>query len=384
MSDLKRYLIIVPGYPSNEHRYNNVFVHSRVKAYIQEGIQVDVFSVDKPSSNTTYDGIDVTVGSLTQLKERLLTNRYTKILVHFALSKIMKTILSSVPKTELIVWIHGYEALHWKRRAGFFEPKTWHRLIGYMLVNHMQLSYLHKLIQSQPQNITFVFVSEWMRDVFISDTKSKGRLIKEVIIPNSIDTESFKFIPKSVDQRLQILSIRPYSSKKYANDLSIDTVLELSKRDFFNQLHFTFYGDGRLFKTLTDKIKHFDNVEIHQQFLSHPQIYELHQKNGVMLIPTRQDSQGVSMGEAMSSGLVPIASQNTAIPEFLDKDCGFLTNSVKEMADAIETLVINPDIFIKMSQNAAQRVRLQCAHEVVIQKEIDLISDRVIIKAKSV
>ncbi len=383
MTPQNRYLVIVPGYPSDKHRYNNAFVHSRVKAYKQEGILVDVFSVDQLGSSYEFDGVNVTVGSLKQLKEQLMSQQYTKLLVHFALSKIMKIILETNPNAQMIIWVHGYEALHWKRRIGFFELKTWHRMIGYVLINHRQLSYLNKLIKSSPQNITLVFVSKWMRDVFISDTRSTGRLIKGVIIPNSIDTENFVYIPKSADQRLQVLSIRPYSSKKYANDLSIDTVLELSKRPHFNQYHFTFYGDGRLFKSLTDKIKHFDNVEIHRQFLSHPQIIQLHQKNGIMLIPTRQDSQGVSMGEAMSSGLVPIASNNTAIPEFLDSSSGFLTNNSKEMADAIESLAQDPELFLRMSQAAAQRVRVQCAQDVVIQQEIDLIRDRFVIESRT-
>ena len=77
MNPQNRYLVIVPGYPSIKHRYNNAFVHSRVKAYKQEGIQVDVFSVDQLGSSYEFDGIKVTVGSLKHLKEQLLSQQYT-------------------------------------------------------------------------------------------------------------------------------------------------------------------------------------------------------------------------------------------------------------------------------------------------------------------
>ena len=50
----------------------------------------------------------------------------------------------------------------------------------------------------------------------------------------------------------------------------------------------------------------------------------MHKKNGIFMVPTRLDSQGVSRDEAMSSGLVPITNNVAAIPEFVDDTCGML------------------------------------------------------------
>ena len=87
------------------------------------------------------------------------------------------------------------------------------------------------------------------------------------------------------------------------------------------------------------------------------------------------DTQGVSRGEAMSSGLVPIASNCTAIPEFVDEKCGILIppESYVELADAIEKLYNDPDLFMKLSEGAAKRVRSQCSKEHTIDKELKLI-----------
>jgi len=369
-----RYLVVVPGYPSDTDRYNNVFVHNRVQSYIASGLDVEVFNVGKISQIGEFEGVNVQYGKLDELKQVLKTKQFDKILIHFALRSILKVITRTAPTTPLLIWIHGYEALNWKRRVEFFELKTWYRLLGYIYVNHFQLAYLKQFIRHGSSPVHFVFVSQWMRDIFIEDTHTEASAFSWSIIPNGIDTDAFVAIPKTAQQRFKILSIRPYSSRKYANDLSIEAVLKLSKTPLFDQLSFAFYGRGKLFKGLTDQIRHFKNVEIHEQFLTHSEIIHLHQQYGIMLIPTRQDSQGVSMGEAMSSGLVPIASNNTAIPEFLDHDCGYLTNNVEEIVSAIQELALDQNKFLSMSVDAAKRVRSQCSTKMVLDQELKLIT----------
>ena len=84
------------------------------------------------------------------------------------------------------------------------------------------------------------------------------------------------------------------------------------------------------------------------------------------------DSQGCSMCEAMSSGLVPITTNITAIPEFVDSKCGFLCESENyvEMADSIEKLYNDPELFQKMSLNSSNRIRKQLNLENLIKKEL--------------
>ena len=138
-------------------------------------------------------------------------------------------------------------------------------------------------------------------------------------------------------------------------------------------------GDGPLFDELIKPIKHFTNVKYQKTFLQHRQIAKIHKNYGIFLIPTRMDSQGVSRDEAMASGLVPITNNVAAIPEFVDSECGILVEpeNTKLLADAIEFLYKNPDEFMRLSRNAAQRVRKQCDFCQTIGKEIDLIVNNV-------
>ena len=78
----------------------------------------------------------------------------------------------------------------------------------------------------------------------------------------------------------------------------------------------------------------------------------------------------------MSSGLVVITNNVAAIPEFVDDECGILVpgEDYMAMADAIEKLYNEPDYFLKLSENAAKRVRSQTSKEFTICKEEKLIN----------
>ena len=369
-----KYLVVSPGYPSEDNKYNNAFVHSRVKKYQESGIAVDVFSYSKKSSHYNYENVDVIEGNKDNLINMLKRNKYHKILIHFGFWYIVKPIIKTVPNIPLIIWVHGTEGLGWYRRFFAFNLKKPYRFLGYILINTRQMIFVHNFIRNKNIDKTFVFVSNWMKNIYEKDSLSKNKIDKYQIIPNVIDKDNYKYLEKKENDRLNILSIRTYQSKKYANDLSVKAILELSKEPFFKNLKFTFYGDGRLFDETLKPIKNMKNVTIYRKFLNAKEISEAHAKNGLMLIPTRQDAQGVSMCEAMSSGLVPITSNNTAIPEYVNSSCGYLTNNYHEIALAIKTLYNNPKLFVKMSKKASEFIQKKCAPKIVIQKEVDLIT----------
>ncbi|EYE89506.1 hypothetical protein Q428_02550 [Fervidicella metallireducens AeB] len=196
------------------------------------------------------------------------------------------------------------------------------------------------------------------------------------IIPNAVNTDMFKYLEKDEEKRKKILSIRPYSSKKYANDISIKAILELREKSFFNQMEFALYGKGKYFKKLTKELEGLENVKIYNKFLSQREISQIHKNYGIFLCPTRQDAQGVSMCEAMSSGLVPISSNNTAIPEFVkNKETGILTENYKEIAGALEYLYKNPEEFKKISKSASEWIKEICSHEKIILRELKIMEE---------
>ena len=152
----------------------------------------------------------------------------------------------------------------------------------------------------------------------------------------------------------------------------------LSKKPWFNQLTFTLIGRGEMFSEITKPLSKFSNVKLKETFLRQDEIAEYYKKNGIVLIPTRGDTQGVSRDEAMSCGLVPITNAVAAIPEFVDENCGILApaDDAQAIADGIERLYNDPELFLQMSKNAAARVRSQTSKEYTIYKELYIICGR--------
>ncbi|EAI0282224.1 FkbM family methyltransferase [Campylobacter lari] len=370
-------LVLTKQYPSYDDLYKYGFLHSRIKAYKEKGVLVDVFRL----SNTQryecreFEDIDVMTASNDVLEETLVSGQYDHVLVHFLDKNMWNVLEKFVDKIKITVWIHGAEIQIWQRREFEFERYSEIEIQRQKKLSDQRVKFWTKIFNANYKNMHFTFVSEYFKNESLSDLRVALKSSQYTIIHNPIDTSMFNYLPKSPNDRKKILSIRPFTSRKYANDLSIEAILELSKREFFKDLEFFIAGDGVLFDELINKLNSFKNIIIHRGFLTQKEISNLHKQYGIFLNPTRMDAQGVSRDEAMSSGLVPITNNIAAIPEFVDSECGILVEpeNAKALADAIEFLYKNPDEFMKLSANAAKRVRQQCDKDMIVSKELDII-----------
>lgn len=375
-----RYLLVSNSYPDEGALYRSNFIHARVKAYQAAGKDVEVFLVGPTARfrGYTHDGVEVTVGDVADYTSHLQRNRFTKILVHFAHQYMLDPILTVCPEVPVIVWVHGFESEAWHRRwfnliddAGALRSTLERRETHFK----PQLEFMRWLFTTEQLDVTVVQVSRWFKE-HISETDVGARARKSVVIPNVIDTSRFSYREKSPQERLQLLSIRPYSSHKYANDLTVDSILELSRRPFFNELQFELYGDGYLRERTVAPLKDMPNVRLFKHFLTQPQITDLHARHGVFLAPTRFDAQGVSTCEAMSSGLVPISTRIAAVPEYVQHDVSGLLaapESSSDIADLVEEMYHDPDRFQRLSATASQAIREQCGPHATTDKELELI-----------
>lgn len=373
-----KYLLITNMYPKEGDLYRNAFIHSRIRSYIkyQSNIDITVFVLNDniQYNQYTFETINVIEGNNETLLSTIKNLKPKKLLIHFLNTNMMEVIRKINFNIPTLIWVHGTEALGWYRRL-FYLERGIKRFSKYVVKNIIQMYNFKKFIrESNDRNVTYIFVSNWMKNILESDTLSTIKKYK--IIPNSVDNSIFEYKPKNLEDRKKILLIRSFETKKYANDLAIKAILMLSKRPFFEELEFTIYGEGKHFTKLISRVKHFNNVKCYNKFLKHNEIAEVHKEHGVFLCPTRQDSQGVSMCEAMSSGLVPITSNNTAIPEFVvNKKSGLLTNNVHGIAKAIEYLYYNPQEYISISRNASVEIQKKCNPNSVINKELQLINE---------
>lgn len=368
-----KFVILTNGYPSENDLYRNGFIHRRLIEYIKkQDHQFEVFVLNTSVTEKItymYDGINVVSGNKELLEEYLVLNQPDRLLLHFINEHMIEIIEKINYKNKIFIWIHGVEGLAWYRRLFNFKNKDFYK---YIINNTIHRNKFKQFIKRHNSKLHFIFVSKWMERIFKKDIYSKE--IRSSIIPNIIDGNLFEYKPKAVELRKNILLIRPFSSKKYANDIAIDAINILSKESFFNELNFTIIGKGIYFDSLTDSLKQYNNVQLINNFLSQSDIALKHQQNGIFLCPTRQDAQGVSMCEAMSSGLVPITSNSTAIPEFVnDGVSGYLTNNADEIAEKIKQLFKDPKVFSEMSKNASHEINMKCGLDETILKELELI-----------
>ena len=371
----KEHLLVTNHYPSYYDLYRNGFVHSRVLSYQEKNAEVEVFKLRK-NENVSYDefeGVDITVGSNNALEKMIENNNFKTILVHFLDQNIWDTLSKYVHDHKIIVWVHGAEIQSWHRRAFNYSNES--QALEAKNSYYARASFWRNIINDIPDNLHFIFVSEYFVDEIMKDLNVVIPSNHYEVIANPIDTDKFIYRKKDIELRKKILSIRPYASKTYANDLTVKAILELSKEEFFENLEFRIIGDGVLFEETLEPLRNFKNVIIEQKFLSQDEIAAMHKDYGIFLCPSRMDTQGVSRDEAMSSGLVPITNAVGAIPEFLIDFKDLLTpaEDYLGLAKIIKDLYYNPNYFSELSEKVSKSIETR-KKELIVMNELKIIN----------
>lgn len=370
-----QHLVVTNHYPAYEDLYRNGFVHSRVMAYQEQNLNVDIFRMRKNQavSYHEFQNVDVVTGCQTTLAKMLESGQYKSVLVHFLDPEMWEVIKRFTHRVKVVVWVHGAEVQPWWRREYNYSDE--HQLALAKAESEKRMAFWRETLSNMPANLKLVFVSRYFAEEVMEDVGFRIPEDRYEIIHNPIDTETFSYQAKPEAQRMKLLSIRPYASAKYANDLSVKAIELLAKKPYFHDLEFRMIGDGVLFDETLAPLRKFSNVTIERGFLKHQEIAALHKKYGLFLCPTRMDAQGVSRDEAMASGLVAVTNAVTAIPEFVDDECGILApgDDAQAMADGIARVIESPELFCKMSAAARARVEKQTAKHSIINREIELI-----------
>ncbi|MGN6415930.1 MAG: glycosyltransferase family 4 protein [Pseudobacter sp.] len=369
-------LVLDTDYPSPSNLYGDVFVHTRVKEYIRQGAEVQVVSFFREQPDYNYEGVSVKHAPLLKdVFNQFETFSPDIVYLHFyhrGLEEFIKKI--NIP---VVIWVHGYEALGWYRRLFNYKPLDLLKSLRHLVrANFRQMVGFRKMVNYSNQNkrVHFIFVSEWMKSICETDAFF-AKVKNYTVIPNPINASLFNYREKNEDARKKILLIRSFNSRKYANDIAVDALMALSGKPFFKELDIALYGKGKDFDSLTAPLKQFPNVKLNNVFLPNAEIPEVHKEYGVFLCPTRQDAQGVSMCEAMSSGLVPVTTDCTAIPEFVqNRHNGLLTNSANEVARSLELLYQQPALYRQLSHTASSSIREKCGIDQVVTQELNLIN----------
>lgn len=369
-----RHLVVSTSYPATDNIYASGFLHSRVKGYVDAGVEVDVlvFGRGNQAWVRRHDGVDVLTGYVAELTALLVAGQYDSVSVHFLHPHMWGVIANFLDRHRFFFFVHGHGARSWSRG---FDPAAGMEVAGQQKAqSDLWRDLWHAVLRHRRQVAGFVFVSDWMRQCTEDDMMVIFPPDKVHVIHNPVDTDFFISQPRSAEHAQRVLIIRNFDKYVYATDIAIRCMEELRRRRIWSKLHFTIHGEGRNLDHLRELFGAEPNVQIREGYLTHHQIRAVHRDHGLMLIPTRLDSQGVSRDEAMASGLVPVTNNVCAIPEFVDETCAILAPAEDHhaLADGIEEMAANPRRFLRMSTTAAARVRAQSSRSKTLQQEMTL------------
>ena len=374
-------VIVCNAYPGGEKRYGGEFIRTRAEAYARSGNTVHVLELSvlnrkaalDPSASGAVKVIRFPAAHVDQAIA-LLAKGEAKLAVHSPAPKLQETLQKHVANERLVYWFHGFEVRDYRRLSFNYTTEEMAPLRDGLDEHNVQRMEAARAC-FQNEKIAKVFVSNYIRT--IAERDAGAGVSNAHIIPNFIDCDRFAWRQKTEEHASRFLLIRSFSRRNYANDIAIEAVKLLSGREGFDALRFTIRGFGEYFAPLARRLEGLPNVDMVEEYLNPDQMAALHQDHGVFLCPSRFDTQGVTMGEAMASGLVCITNRVTAIPEYIDEKCGVLVreDDPAAYADAIWRIKENPDMVAPMSKAAGERVRAQCGIDQTVSKEIALMRE---------
>ena len=351
-------VVLSSRYPTEQQPYSHMFVHTRNKEYISKGHLVTVLVPSTEQHCYEIDGVKVVKGSVKTFTKFLDT--CDGVMIHLLMHRFSADtdggfLYDYIQHHNIptLFFIHGVECQKiWRSRRDDIKlssPRSIARFIyrDFYLIKKMQKTLLGFCADNA--KAAFVTPSHWMsQESMVStgiDTDNKTS-----IIPNGIDTTKFTFTCHWQD-RHKVVSLRPlYEKGKYAVDLLIDAACKTQNKE----LSFHLYGDGPDKELIQQQVSSLTNFQLNVGFLKPEQISDMHQGYGVYAGVTRMDAQGVSMCEAMASGLPVVSFDTCAIPEFIKhNETGLLAKSynVQMYCDLLNDLVNDKNLYTRLAED---------------------------------
>jgi len=325
---MMKVLVIAVNYPDLNGGVSLMYIHTRNKYYVEHGIDVDVISV-AAKEHYTIDGVNVI--PLTEYEKHpvgyeLLILHAAEMSPHFDFIRKYGDLFK-----KLLFFHHGHESLSVNR----VYPKPYpylakHHIAAYI---HQELHDIKKLsnwrrtlplIQDKSYHI---FVSRWMKDEFLKNTKVPERVIDGHyhIIYNCVGEEFEQTqydleYPKEYD----FVTIRGnIDGSKYC----VDVVNKLAWDN--PDKKFLLVGKGGYF----DHYEKAPNIDWHNGTMNHDDIVLSIQKSCFALMPTRTDSQGLMACEMAAMGIPLITSDIPVCHEIFDNcdNVSFIDNSAPSL-----------------------------------------------------
>jgi glycosyltransferase involved in cell wall biosynthesis len=219
--------------------------------------------------------------------------------------------------------------------------------------------------KSLNKSTAIVFPSKWVLDISKRHTRMTNP--HSFVIPNPIDTELFKTSTKySLSERKRGLSARSLEWV-YGLDIAIKAFSNLKEANL------TILGKGELEDYLGKLSQQYNsNVRFITRMIDHGAMADFMNDFGFFIAPSRIESQGVAMCEAMACGMPVVATRAGGIPEFVQDGFNGLLVPIGDylsLRRAINLLLSKSSLYETFSQNAARFVSDNLSYKKIYQMD---------------
>lgn len=329
--------IITSRYPSTKLPYNHMFVHARCVEMQDQGISVEVYVPSKTPKQYYFEKVSVqrlpADAIISKIKGVDAVYLHLLNLTPFIAVDgwpIYRHILkNNIP---FALYVHGSEVQKYTSRFYEFNYRPTD-LLKWLKKDFWAIPKMRKFVKQtlNRDNAKYIFPSLWMKE---EAERNLGIKLKDSeIIPNGIDTGFFEFHNQFANSK-KIVTIRSLSSKVYDIEKTIRILTYLPK-----EYTLDIYGTGiylKQYQKSIDKKGLGNRVKIIPRFVDKTAMKALFRNYGIFVSTTKMDSQGITMLEAMASGLLVASTDNSSKREFItDPETGILGNEPKDIAQKI-------------------------------------------------
>ncbi|MFZ4785624.1 MAG: glycosyltransferase [Flavobacteriales bacterium] len=183
--------------------------------------------------------------------------------------------------------------------------------------------------------------------------------------PFGVDTSRFIFSPKTSTDTIHLGTMKSLETI-YGIDLVIHAIKWLSSQSVLPSFHLHIYGDGSKMSEYQALAASMDlNTFITFHGRIDPQLVPAAMQSFDILVnPSREESFGVAVVEAMASGAVPVVSNVGGLTEVVDHDINGI-HVPAEDADALGRALLD------LMQHPEKRQRLALAARAKVEREYD-------------
>ena len=367
--------IITSRYPEKNNPYNHMFVHMRCVEMIKQGENIEVFVPSNISERYIYDSVTVNKMPSKEIVKRIqgIDVLYLHLLNIYPFNKvngspIYKYIIDN--KTPFAMYVHGSEVQRYTSRMYEFRFKITDVLKWIkkdIFVIPIMKRFTRKTIKNR--NAMFIFPSKWMKEEM--ERNLNCSISRYKIIPNGIDTEFFAY-RNQYENRYKLLTIRSLSGKVYDIEKTVNVMSHLPE-----QFTLDIYGEGVYLNQYLKLIQNknlTERIQIIPTFIGKEKMKNIFKKYSAFISTTKIDSQGITIMEAMSSGLLGINTNNSSKKEFFnDLSNSVLGNDPKEIANKINKVCNNPDLYEKITKKGSESIK-KINIAITVKKEIKALS----------